>query len=115
MLKDLEPNILKLTSGIGRNELAGVGAQVLDFLDRMEEKAATEVHLRKFFHRYMNTPEFAEIMNHYVQTGQLLLTPWDNGDGVIRQVYVLPNGPLHKKLIAKLHQQQAQLPPPSTS
>src|SRR5262249_11325652 len=36
LLKKLEPEIIRLTSGIGRNELAGIGAQLLDFLDRMD-------------------------------------------------------------------------------
>lgn len=33
LLEDLEPSIVKLTSGVGRNELAGVGAEIMSLLD----------------------------------------------------------------------------------
>lgn len=72
LITNLEPNVVKLTSGIGRNELAGVGAQVVDFVHRMGG-ASSIIQLRRYFNRYVNTPEFREILQHYQDTKEMFL------------------------------------------
>ena len=67
MLDNLEPDVLKLTQGIGRNELAGIGAQIVDFLNR-SGGAASESHTKKFFTRYANSKEFTEVINNLLST-----------------------------------------------
>lgn len=114
MLDSLEEDIVRLTSGIGRNELAGVGAQVIDFLKRTDDHAATEIHLKKFFHRYLNTPEFNEVINHYIATHQLIVHPFTQ-EGVTRNLYILPGGPFHKKIIEKSKGFGVIAPPNSSS
>jgi len=68
----LEKGVLLLTRGIGRNELAGVGARVLDFITR-SGGACTKVTLLKMFQREFRLPEFVEQMNHYIQSEQLIV------------------------------------------
>lgn len=72
MIEKTFPNVVKLTSGIGRNELAGVAAQLLDFLERTGGMQ-TEKNVIKYFRRYAKTPEFMEICNSYIKTGELVL------------------------------------------
>jgi energy-coupling factor transporter ATP-binding protein EcfA2 len=90
MMDMLEPNVLKLTGGIGRNELAGVGQQIIDFLERTGGMQ-TEVNLKKYFHRYLKLPEFQELENHYVQTGQIIIAVAEI-EGVMRKFYFTPQG-----------------------
>jgi hypothetical protein len=72
LLDDLEPNIVKLTSGIGRNELAGVGAEMLEFISRLGG-LVSEVMLRKHFYRYLKNPEFMDIQQHYMDIEELFI------------------------------------------
>src|ERR1019366_6799943 len=69
----LHPHIIKLTSGIGRNELAGVGAQLIDFIDRTGGMQ-TEINVTKYFRRFSTMPEFMEIVNSFIKTGELIIT-----------------------------------------
>jgi len=87
MIDRLEPNVLKLTSGIGRNEIAGVGAEVLDYIGRMGGMVP-EVALKKFFHRYLNTPEFKDLLQHYIETEQLYICEVEI-DGIKRRAFFL--------------------------
>jgi hypothetical protein len=73
MLDNLKPSIVRLTSGIGRNELAGVGAQMMDFIERMGGMVS-EISLRKQFYRYLRMPEFLDIEQHYINIGELVVT-----------------------------------------
>jgi hypothetical protein len=73
LLQKLKPDIIRLTSGIGRNELAGVGAQLLDFIERTGGMQ-TENNVLKYFRRYASMPEFMEICNSYIKTGELIVT-----------------------------------------
>ena len=92
MLSNLEPSILRLTSGIGRNELAGVGVQLLEFLERTGGMQ-TEINVKKFFYRYANMPEFQELENHYLTTGQLVITVAEaQGTGTMRRFYFTQEG-----------------------
>ena len=92
MLSNLEPSILRLTSGIGRNELAGVGVQLLEFLERTGGMQ-TEINVKKFFYRYANMPEFQELENHYLATGQLVITVAEaQGTGTMRRFYFTQEG-----------------------
>lgn len=71
LIEKQEEPVRRLTAGIGRNELAGVGAQVIDFIERMGG-AIPETELSKTFYRYLRDPEFLELLNHYKTTGQLV-------------------------------------------
>lgn len=88
LLDSLEKDVVRLTSGIGRNELAGVGSQIIEFLERTQG-LASEVSLKKYFNRYMRDPEFAEVMKHYLDTEQLFYLRY-SVDGIERYVYMLP-------------------------
>jgi len=89
MLRDLRPGIKKLTSGIGRNELAGVGSQLLDYLSRMGG-AAGEIMVRKFFRRYLNNREFLDVVNSYISSQELYVASLPV-NGITRQVWMLPD------------------------
>ena len=91
MLDMLEPHVLKLTSGIGRNELAGIGAQLIDFLERTGGMQ-TEINVKKYFHRYTKMPEFQEIENHYIQTGEISVVIAEVPGHPIRKWYFTPEG-----------------------
>jgi hypothetical protein len=71
LIEKQEEPVRRLTAGIGRNELAGVGAQVIDFIERMGG-AIPETELNKNFYRYLRDPEFVELLNHYKNTQQLV-------------------------------------------
>lgn len=94
MLDTLEPRIVQLTSGIGRNELAGVGAQLIDYLDRMGG-AVSLVQVKKFFNRYMNNPEFREVIQHHVDVGDLALMNCE-WEGIRRDVMARPGHKLYE-------------------
>ena len=79
--------IRQLTSGIGRNQLANVGVQVLDFIARVGEGVVDDRTLNKHFFRQMNTPEYKEVMDHYVRTESLILRE-DKATG--KKFYFLP-------------------------
>lgn len=91
LLTRLHPSIIKLTSGIGRNELAGVGAQLIDFIDRTGGMQ-TEVNVLKYFRRYARDPEFLEIVNSYIKTGELVVARLKDAQGVERTGYFTPEG-----------------------
>lgn len=90
MFTRLIPAVQRLTAGIGRNELAGVGAALIDMLERTSGMA-TEIQVRKAFHRYANTREFQDIIEHYKQTGELIVMPYVK-DGQPRMFYFTPAG-----------------------
>jgi hypothetical protein len=90
LLTKLKPEIVRLTSGIGRNELAGVGTQIIDFLERTGGMQ-TEIKMRKYFHRYLNMPEFTELENHYIATGQIIVAVHPDGN-TMRKFYFTPDG-----------------------
>lgn len=90
MLDALEPSVLRLTSGIGRNELAGVGSQIIEFLERTGGMQ-TEVNVKKYFHRYLKMPEFQELENHYIATQQIVVTVVE-AQGIMRKFYFTPDG-----------------------
>jgi hypothetical protein len=87
LLEKLKPEIVRLTSGIGRNELAGVGSQLLDFIERTGGMQ-TETNVLKYFRRYASSPEFAEICNSYIKTGELIVSMGKDG----KLAYFTPNG-----------------------
>lgn len=90
LLDLLEPNVIRLTSGIGRNELAGIGAEILDFIGRTGGMAS-EISLRKYFHRYLKMPEFQELENHFISTGELIVAIATDGNAN-RKFYFTPDG-----------------------
>lgn len=69
---DLIPAIQRLTSGIGRNELAGVGAQVMEFITGVGGTVPWN-RLRVNFRRYLQTPEFQEVIDDFLKTEQLYI------------------------------------------
>jgi hypothetical protein len=92
LLERLKPNIVRLTSGIGRNELAGIGAQLLEFIERTGGMQ-TEVNILKYFRRYARDPEFMEIINSYIKTGELIISKGKKqGETIERMFYFTPEG-----------------------
>lgn len=86
---DLVPAIQRLTSGIGRNELAGVGTQLLEWLNGLDG-VAKWTHMRITFRRYVQTKEFVDILEDYVKTEQLYIMERDLGDGIPIRLVMLP-------------------------
>lgn len=72
LIDALKPNILQLTSGIGRNELAGVGQEMMNFITRMGGMIS-ESTLRKQFYRYLRTPEFLDVEENFIKAGDLVV------------------------------------------
>jgi hypothetical protein len=117
LISGLEPAVTKLTAGIGRNELAGVGAQLMDYLARMGG-AASMMQIRKFFNRYVNMPEFREIMNHYVDTKELFAVSPD-GDLNMGMLMLPPNYKIYQQKqaieVARLREKYSSQPSSPTS
>lgn len=63
--------IKRLTSGIGRNELAGIGLQIIDFIERMGG-AVPEREVNRIFYRHLKTPEFIDVLNHHITQGDIM-------------------------------------------
>ena len=91
MLTNLEPQVRHLTSGIGRNELAGIGAQLIEFITRTGGMQ-TEVNVKKNFFRYANNPEFLQIIEHHKAIGDLFHELIPQPNGTIRSVYMTVEG-----------------------
>jgi hypothetical protein len=51
----------------------------------------TEVNIKKYFHRYLKMPEFQELENHYIATGQIVVAVAEE-KGVMRKFYCTPDG-----------------------
>jgi hypothetical protein len=69
-LRGLDEDVIRLTSGIGRNELAGVGARVLEFIDEQGGSVPRQI-IVKTFTRYFQLREFNEQMDMFMQAGEL--------------------------------------------
>lgn len=83
----LEKDVIRLTSGIGRNELAGVGARVLETI-REQGGAMPRAILLKMFGRYFQLREFQDQMEQFVQSEQIirLMDP-----ATSKEIYMLPD------------------------
>lgn len=81
MMDVLEPNIKKLSSGIGRNELASVAMQVIDTLKFHDGKMSLKALQRRFFRDCkLNGKEFDGLIEHLNRTDQIVtLTSMNNG------------------------------------
>lgn len=92
MLFGLRPSIQKLTSGIGRNEIAGIGTQLLDYLERVCNGCASEVQIRKFFHKFLQTREFQDEIQHRISVQDLHICPMEHPQhpGTLVSFYMLP-------------------------
>ncbi len=91
LIQSLDGDIVRLTSGIGRNELAGVGAQLKEFITRMGG-GVPEVMVKKHFHRFLHKPEFIELVEHYRETGELVVGEAKDEQGNLRRFYFTPEG-----------------------
>lgn len=72
MLDALEPSIVQLTGGIGRNELAGIAQSILDCLAAENGFAELKRFQSKFF-REVRYAEWMEIVNTLEQTDKIKL------------------------------------------
>jgi hypothetical protein len=88
-IDELEPNIIRLTSGIGRNELAGVGATLLDYVSK-RGGLCTYIDMVKTFRRYAQTPEFRQILDSYKETYEIFHVRIALADKVEREYLMLP-------------------------
>lgn len=84
LLTNLEPAIVKLTGGIGRNELAGIAQQLLEYLASVGGYAG-DVEVRKRFYRHLNNPEFIDVINQLLATETLVISELKG-----RKIYFLP-------------------------
>ncbi len=90
MLDLLEPSISKLSVGVGRNELAAVSVQFLDFLEKSGGMQEENVMKKAFFREcktYGN--EYQAMVNHLIQTEQIFVCSF-NGNGKLRNFIFLP-------------------------
>jgi len=85
-LDALTPNIVRLTGGVGRNEIASVGAALMEHI-RTLGGVVPETVLMKAYHRYLRDPEFQELMNHYCKTDQLFVIEMP---GTQKRLWLLP-------------------------
>lgn len=70
MISELEPEVVRLTGGIGRNELAGISAKMLDTI-LVNGECIGEKRLKANYFRDLQTPEYVQCLNHLVDTGQV--------------------------------------------
>jgi hypothetical protein len=90
LLDALEPNLRKLSTGVGRNELAAISVQFLDFVS-MSGGVYEERKLRKMFFRDCKVQgnEYRTMLDHLIQTEQVYLySIADNGS--TKDVVFLP-------------------------
>lgn len=88
LLEGLEPAIIRLTSGIGRNELAGIGAQMIDFIERCGGMAP-ELIVKRVFSRHLRDLEFKEQVQQLIETERLVVAD-ATINGVRKRYYFLP-------------------------
>jgi hypothetical protein len=89
MLDELEPKVIRLTSGIGRNILAGLGADLLDKIE-IAGGAVMEKKFRMMFFRNLRDIEWQELLKHFTETGQLIYAGLEDA-GVTRGMLFLPD------------------------
>lgn len=88
---DLVPAIQRLTSGIGRNELAGIGTQIMEWMTNMEG-VAKWIDLRRTFRRYLQSREFNDVIDDFIKTEQLYLMEMDSETAGVPMRFVLLPG-----------------------
>jgi hypothetical protein len=79
LLDELEGGIKTLTSGIGRNELAAIANQVVEYLERVG--VSDEPKMRALFWRNARDNERVEIEQHLIQQGKILKFDLPKGSG----------------------------------
>lgn len=89
MLDALEPGVIRLTSGIGRNPLAGAGAELLEKL-LVCGGMQFEKRFRVQFYRNLRDEQWEEMLKHFTETDQLIRTNILDDGGVTRNVLFLP-------------------------
>ena len=87
LLEKLEPAIVKLTCGIGRNELAGVAAELLNTLS-VAGGVMLEKKLQGNFFRHLRPPEFEEVLGHLSKTDQIVRAMTKNGEPQRKLVFL---------------------------
>lgn len=75
LLNSLEPNVVHLTSGIGRNELAGIAAQILDSLAQCDGEARFK-KFKDLYFRHLRTQEWQEVIAHLADTNKIVILRW---------------------------------------
>jgi hypothetical protein len=80
MLDSLEPDIIRLTSGIGRNELAGISVKVLDYLQRVG--MANSKQISNIYWRDVGMQEREQIENHLIENGKIKVVQMSDKNGV---------------------------------
>lgn len=90
MLNELEPKVVRLTSGIGRNPLAGIGAELLEKISVCGGKVLEKKFRIQFF-RNLRDGEWRELKEHYTQTNQLIETSVPDEHGTFRTLLFEPS------------------------
>jgi hypothetical protein len=104
MLDELEPKVIRLTSGIGRNELANISVQLLDTLEHFHG-AMSEKLLWKTYFRHLRFDEYKEVLKMLEDTEQIKYAILKE-DGIPKTFVVLPE--IYKKL--REEQEKTQTP-----
>lgn len=90
LLNHCKESVSKLTSGIGRNETAGVGVRLLDFIERIGGMVP-EIEIRKQFRKDLKTTEFYDVQQDFMKTKQLYTIELPTSvPGLNQVVYMLP-------------------------
>ena len=100
MIDLLEPNVEKLSRGVGRNELAAIAANVLATVEHYEG-VVSERQLYKVFNREARIPEWEEILQSLQNTGQTEMIESTDEAGVTRRFVILPASERGKLIIEK--------------
>lgn len=88
-LDELEPKVIRLTAGIGRNVLAGMGAELMEKLE-LNGGQALEKRFRMMFYRHLRDQEWEELITHYTGTNELVRISCPDPSGVVRLMLFLP-------------------------
>ena len=89
MLSKLESSVIRLTSGIGRNVLAGLAVELKEKL-LIQGGQGSEKKFRITFFRNMNDREWSELIQHLTSTDQLFVIGFPDEFGVLRNALFLP-------------------------
>lgn len=106
LLDMLEPKVAKLTSGIGRNELAGIAAQMLETLTTVGGQMI-EKRFRVSYFRHVRDHEYNEAIMHLKNAEEVFEIELDfEKSGSIKRYLV--NKEMHAKLNAKMNQNEGE-------
>lgn len=88
-LDELKPGIERLTSGVGRNVLAGLGVELIERLGKLGG-AVKEKELYKMSRGNLNEREWNEVLRTLQTTDQIIVRDTENNAGMSIRIVFLP-------------------------